>query len=66
MAFKILGLHGSSQTGEIFRTRLEPICSKFSGNAAATWEFPDGPILLEKQENDDVARRVWYDRKCVV
>ena len=61
MAFKILGLHGSSQTGEIFHTRLEPLITK--SPPGFTWEFPDGPIELGRREKEDeVSRRAWYDR----
>lgn len=62
---KALGLHGNTQTGEIFRTRLDPLLSRLSKSSSQTteWVFPDGPVALEKQDGDDVNRRSWYLRK---
>jgi len=60
---RILALHGNTQTGEVFRTRLEPLLSavsKSTGLKSFGFDFPDGPVELEKQAGDDVSRRSWW------
>ena len=54
----LLCLHGSRQTGEIFRTRLDRLSKKLNDQ----WElvFPDGPHPLPLEPGDDVPLRSWF------
>ena len=60
--FDILALHGSSQTGEILRTRLDPLVQKFGKDC--TWSFPDGPVEHALLDGDSVPRRSWFKKEA--
>jgi len=55
---RILCLHGSQQTKEIFRSRLGRLPRKLK--TVAELVFVDGPVVLSLREGDDVATRSWW------
>lgn len=57
---KILCLHGSQQTAEIFRTKLGNFVTKL--RRLYTVVFADAPFECALRQGDDVATRTWFLR----
>ena len=58
---RVLCLHGSSQTAEIFRGKVGNLVQK-GKKFNLKFHFVDAPHILELREGDDVPLRSWYCR----
>ena len=57
---RILCLHGSHQTSQVFRDRISRLVSQLSKMGLAEMSFVDGPIVL-LPEDGGASLRGWYD-----
>ena len=58
---RILCLHGSRQTGQIFSDRVSRLASKLRALKLADTVFIDGPVELPLEPEDTGNLRAWYD-----
>ncbi|CAG9464162.1 unnamed protein product [Pedinophyceae sp. YPF-701] len=55
---RILCLHGSRQTGDIFYQRISKLRARATG--LATFHFIDGPHTLPQEDGQDIPTRCWW------
>ena len=58
---KVLCLHGSEQTGEIFRSKLGNLIQK-GKKPSIHFTFIDAPGILPIRKGDDIPLRSWFFR----